>query len=121
MRYFFLIIFLTAPAADKREAFYGRWGTLKQCSHEPIKFGGTVLAEPFEIDADWLRQGQLWCRLKWYPIEVRENGLFSGAFAQCGEDSVRDYSVGMILSDGNLTLRWGFPLSNGPLMRCSDF
>ncbi len=120
MRYVFLIVFLAFPAvaADKHEAFYGTWGTAKQCSGEPIKSGGTVLAEPFEISADWLRQGQLWCRLNWYPIESRADGFFSGAFAQCGEDSVRDYTLGMVLSDDNLTLRWSFPLSNGPLRRC---
>ncbi|KAB7614696.1 hypothetical protein F9L33_08685 [Amylibacter sp. SFDW26] len=122
MRYVFLIVLLAFPAAaaDKREVFYGTWGTPKQCSRETIKSGGTVLSEPFEISADWLKQGQLWCRLNWYPIEIREDGFFSGAFAQCGEDSVRDYSLGMVLSDNSLTLRWDFPLSNGPLMRCSD-
>ena len=122
MRYAFLICLLAFPAqaADEREAFYGTWGTPKQCARETIKPGGTVLAEPFEISSDWLRQGQLWCSLNWYPIETREDGVFSGAFAQCGEDSVRDYALGMKLSGDNLTLRWDFPLSNGPLARCSD-
>ncbi len=119
MRYAFLIALFAFPAvADEREVFHGTWGTPKQCSREPIKPNGTVLAEPFEINAEWLKQGGLWCRLNWFPVEAREDGLFSGANAQCGEDSVRGYVLGMKLSDDNLTLRWGFPFSNGPLQRC---
>ncbi|MEM8648745.1 MAG: hypothetical protein AAGF86_20715 [Pseudomonadota bacterium] len=128
MRYALLIALLafpaaalsaaTAVAADEREVFYGTWGTPKQCARAPIKPGGTVLAEPFEIDAEWLRQGRFWCRLSWYPIEQREDGFFTGARAQCGEDSVRGYSLGMVLSGDKLTLRWDFPRSNGPLALC---
>ncbi len=113
-----IALFAFPAVAEEREIFYGTWGTPKQCAREPIKAGGTVLAEPFEISSDWLKQGQLWCRLNWFPIEVRKDGLFSGAQAQCGEDSVRDYLLGMRLSNDKLTLRWGFPLSNGPLKRC---
>lgn len=107
-----------AAAADEREVFFGTWGTERQCARQPIAPGGTVLAEPFEINAQWLRQGRIWCRLNWFPIERREDGWFSGAHAQCGEDAVATYLLGMVLSDGELTLRWGFPLSNGPLARC---
>ncbi|MEO1066561.1 MAG: hypothetical protein AAFW47_04200 [Pseudomonadota bacterium] len=109
----------TGAVADDRSVFYGTWGTAKQCAREPIKPGGTVLAQPFEINEQWLRQGQYWCRLSWYPIEPRGDGFFSGARAQCGEDSVQGYSLGMVLSDEKeLTLRWGFPTKNGPLNRC---
>jgi len=119
VRYAFLIALLAVPAAaDEREVFYGTWGTAQQCSRAPIKPGGTVLAEPFEISSDWLRQGRLWCRLSWFSIEPREDGFFTGARAQCGEDSLRDYILGMELSGDDLTLRWDFPLSNGPLARC---
>jgi len=123
MRYIFLTILLALPAlaaAAEREALYGKWGTPKQCARELIKEGGTVLAEPFEINAQWLRQGQLWCRLNWFPTEVREDGLFTGAYALCGEDAAQSYTLGMVLSDSKLTLRWDFPLSNGPLERCTD-
>jgi len=119
MRYLFLIILFTFPAAaNEREAFYGTWGTAKQCSRELIKPGGTLRAEPFEISPGWLKQGQLWCRLSWLPIEQRENGAFTGAFAQCGEDAVRNYILGLVLSGDKLTLRWDFPLKNGPLSQC---
>ena len=105
-------------SANERDVFYGTWGTAKQCAGEPLKPGGTVLAEPFSITPEWLKQGRLWCRLSWLPIEPRGDGFFTVAQAQCGEDSVRDYSLRFELSSGKLTLRWGFLLSNGPLAPC---
>lgn len=114
-----LIALHALPAtADERAAFYGTWGTEKQCARAPIKPGGTVLEEPFEIGAEWLRQGSFWCRLNWFPIEPRGDDVFTAAHAQCGEDSTRDYVLGMELAGGKLKLRWEFPLSNGPLGRC---
>lgn len=124
MHYVFLIALIALPAAlpaeaaDKRKVFYGNWGTAKQCSRIPIKPGGTVLSEPFEIDARWLKQGQLWCKLNWGPIEARKGGFFTGAHAICGEDAVRGYFLGMELVGDALTLRWDFPRANGPLARC---
>ncbi|MCY6379951.1 hypothetical protein [Hoeflea prorocentri] len=105
-------------AARDRTAIYGTWGTEKQCARTPIKPGGTVLSEPFVISSQWLRHGKFWCRLDWGPVEPRENGVFTGAHAQCGEDSTRGYFLGVILTGDDLTLRWDFPLSNGPLKRC---
>ncbi len=120
MRFALCLIALltTSAAADERAAFFGTWGTKKQCARLPIKPGGTVLAQPFEIRAGWLRQGQIWCRLTWFPIERRGRGTFSGAHAQCGEDAVRDYFLRMQLTQNTMTLRWGLTLKNGPLMRC---
>ncbi len=122
MRRVFLILFTAlaagaAAAADEREVFYGTWGTARQCDRAPIQPGGTVLAEPFEIDAEWLKHGRIWCRLDWFPIEPRGDGFFTGARAQCGEDSAVDYLLGMELSGDVLTLRWDFHLV-GPLARC---
>ncbi|MEL7137883.1 MAG: hypothetical protein AAFP67_02480 [Pseudomonadota bacterium] len=115
-----LPVVAAAPAgADEREAFYGSWGTPKQCARAPIKEGGTVPAEPFEIGPLWLKHGRVWCRLRWYPIEQRENGAFTGAQAQCGEDSVRSYFIGMERSDDSLRLRWDFELkTKDPLRLC---
>ncbi|MEX3011212.1 hypothetical protein [Hoeflea sp. TYP-13] len=115
----FIVPLVVPAAADDRAVFYGTWGTAKQCSRAPIRTGGTVLKEPFVISSGWLRQGRFWCRLNWGPVEPREHGFFTGAHAQCGEDTARGYFLGMILSGDDLTLRWGFPLSNGPLRRCS--
>ena len=122
MRLLVLITFFTllaAPvAADERAVFYGTWGTAEQCSRAPIKPGGSVRAEPFVIDGEWLRQGWFWCSLAWGPMERRANGYFTGAHARCNEDDVRGYFLGLILSGDHLTLRWDFPHSNGPLVRC---
>ncbi|MBI1384760.1 MAG: hypothetical protein GC150_07615 [Rhizobiales bacterium] len=107
----------TADAGGDRERFHGAWGTAAQCARAPIKPGGTVLAEPFVVGSEWLRHGEIWCRLTWFPLERREEGWFTGAQAQCGEDAVRDYVLGMTLSGEELTLRWNFPLV-GPLTRC---
>lgn len=120
MRCTLFIILLALPGhAEEREAFYGTWGTDKQCAREPVKAGGSVLAEPFEIDAEWLKQGQLWCRLDWFPVQLRDGERFSGAFAQCGEDAVRGHVLGMELAGEQLSLRWNVFLKNGPLHRCT--
>lgn len=113
---FFWFLAVTA-AADERSAFYGAWGAAEQCARTPILPGGTVMSRPFEIGAEWLRHGEVWCRLTWFPVERRADGLFTGAHAQCGEDAVRDYLLGMTISGDSLTLRWDFQLV-GPLSRC---
>lgn len=120
MRYVVLILLLSVStaAADERAVLYGTWGTAKQCARAPITPGGSVLAAPFEISPLAVRQGPVACMLKWFPIAPRENGLFTGAFAQCGEDAVRDYFLRMELSGHELTLRWGLLHANGPLTRC---
>lgn len=124
MRWPFLIVlaaFLAAPAAaENRAVFLGTWGTAEQCARAPIKPGGTVLSEPFVISADWLKQGQQWCRLRWGPVESRQDGFFTAANALCGEDTARGYFLGMILSGESLTLRWDVAVWNGPLQRCPD-
>jgi len=116
---FVLFAFMTSASADERKIFHDTWGTAQQCARKPIKSGGTVLAQPFEIGAQWLKQGRLWCKLNWGPIEARDGGFFTGANAQCGEDSLRGYFISMRLTNDKLTLRWDFPVSNGPLSRCN--
>ncbi len=113
-----IAVFTVPAAADERKVFYGTWGTAQQCARAPIKEGGTVLAEPFQINAGGLRQGLFWCRLRWFPVQRRDGGFFTGATAQCGEDGVRDYLMRMRLSEDQLTLHWSFQQSSGPLGRC---
>lgn len=111
-------LFATPAAADDRSAFYGSWGTAKQCMGAPIQASGTVVAAPFEIDDAFLKHGNIWCRLTWSPIEQRDGTLVTGAQALCGEDSVQGYQLGLELSDGVLSLRWGLLQSNRGLGRC---
>ena len=112
--------FASDAMADKRAALYGKWGTPQQCARAPIKAGGTVLAEPFEIGPTWLKQGQTWCDLNWGPVEVRKNGFFTAANALCGEDALRRYFLGVELHDDTLRLRWGFPHLSQKLSRCPN-
>jgi len=117
----FLIPLLASPTfAEDRKAFYGKWGTDKQCARQPIIPNGTYLAEPFEIGSEWLRHGDLWCNLTWYPVGTRENGTsFTNAHAKCGEDAVRDYLMRFTLTDTEeLTLSWNFTTTKGPLKQC---
>ncbi|WP_029065838.1 hypothetical protein [Labrenzia sp. DG1229] len=120
MRYLLLLfaLFATPASAGEHVAFLGTWGTKAQCARTPVQPGGTLLSEPFEIGRNWLRQGQLWCALKWGPVEARENGAFTAANAQCGEDSERSYLIGMQLTGDELILRWNFPHKSGSLNRC---
>lgn len=107
-------------AVDKREPFYGIWGTKKQCAREPFKKGGTVRAAPYVITPQWLKQGTLWCSLNWGPVENSPTGKQSAANAHCGEDSVRSYFLGFKLKEKKLTLRWDFLRANGPLEKCNQ-
>ena len=114
-----VIVLLAVPAgAGGHDPFLGTWGTAEQCARAPSKPGGTVLAAPFEIGRLWMKQGQLWCKLDWGPVETGDDGAFTAATAQCGEDSVRGYFIGLRLAGDELTLRWDFPHQNGPLRRC---
>lgn len=120
MRYLFCFFLLSFPAnaEDWRTAFYGKWGTPAQCAGELIKPGGSVKFEPFEIDDQWIKHGQLWCQIEWGPLERRENELFTAVSAKCGEDAVYGYLLGMKQSEETLMLRWTLTWSNGPLQRC---
>ncbi|MEP1443541.1 MAG: hypothetical protein ABJK39_11095 [Hyphomicrobiales bacterium] len=108
----------SSEAINKREPFYGTWGTQKQCKRELFKEGGTVRAAPYVIGPQWLKQGKLWCSLNWGPVENTPNAKQSAANAHCGEDSIRSYFLGLKIKDEKLTLRWDFLRANGPLERC---
>lgn len=113
-----LLLGVQSAFADDRAHFHGTWGTPAQCAREPILSGGTVRAEPFEIDTEWLRQGAHWCRLNWFPVQRRDGRIYTSAQAQCGEDSVRGYLLRLELVNDDLYLRWGLRVANGPLARC---
>jgi len=105
-------------AAD-RELLYGEWGTETQCARALITPKGTKLAEPFDIQKDWLGHGDLWCRLNWGTLAPEPDGLFTTAQAACGEDAVRGYNINFRLDGQELTLVWNLWHRVGPLRRCS--
>ena len=121
MKYLAMIALLGASAAfaDERAPLYDTWGTPKQCEHVLLKPGGTVTAHPFEIRPGWLRHGDLWCRLNWFPATPRADGMFVSSRALCGEDSAQGFRLDMVLGADGLRLIWDERLVNGPMQRCS--
>ena len=114
-------LFSTLVSASDRQKLFGEWGTDAQCAGTPIVPNGTKLAAPFIISDDWLGHGEVWCRLKWSGPPKTSEGLFTTAFAPCGEDVVRDYRINFRLIDNELTLNWGLGINNGPLKRCEEY
>ena len=112
------MLFATAAIADEREVLYGTWGTEKQCSRAPVVPGSLVESEPFIINSQWVKRGVIWCKLSWFPIEKTNDGMFTGASAVCGEDTVVRYLLSMRLSGEELSIVWGFPNKHGPLKMC---
>lgn len=117
MRYWVcLICLLGGPVlADDRAPFLGVWGTAAQCAGEPILKGGSKRASPFEITPDWLRNGETWCALRWFPVQ---SDRYASTRALCGEDSAISYRLDMLRDGETLRLIWNEALVNGPLIRC---
>lgn len=116
-----ILIFAADPAwTGEQDPFLGVWGTTKQCNRAPLKEGGSVLAEPFEIRPGWLRQGSLWCKLSWFPIQDHGSSVFASTRALCGEDSARVYRLDFSQNPKGLYLIWDEQLVNGPLIECSE-
>jgi len=110
----------THPAlALDREPIYGKWGTEAQCSGALIIEKGTKHANPFDIRADWLERGDVWCRLDWVFSDSTPGGIFAIAKALCGEDSAREYQINFNLNGDELILVWDEQFENGPLKRCT--
>ena len=103
--------------ADK-EALFGQWGSESQCARALIAPKGSKFAAPFGISADWLEHGDVWCRLNWKPASQSADRLFAFAYALCGEDAVRGYSIKFYLSGSELTIHWNDSHEVGPLRRC---
>ena len=113
-----IALFVTAPAftADL-DSLFGQWGTEQQCLQALITPKGTKRAAPFNIQADWLGHGDVWCRLNWLTTDPDQVAM---AHALCGEDNVQGYRINFILKGSELTLVWNLQLRNGPLMRCTS-
>ena len=109
--------------ANDGTALDGIWGSPTQCARALLVEGGSKTAEPFEIRDGWLRHGQTWCALTWFPTQHRTDASqFTPARALCGEDSQRSYGLGFLLyraeNGEQLTIIWDEALANGPLSRC---
>lgn len=100
---------------------FDTWGNIAQCSRQPLIEGGSLLAAPFEISENWLKQRDLWCALTWFPTTNSATGSYTRVRALCGEDSQRGYWLSLVYARSNdqLTLIWDETLENGPLNRCN--
>jgi len=54
-----VFIVVTATHANDQEPLYGQWGTEAQCAGELITPKGTKRASPFDIQSQWLRNGEV--------------------------------------------------------------
>ncbi len=97
----------------------GTWGTDAQCSRALILATGTKRAAPFDIQSEWLQNGDVWCRMGWSMQTQTQTGVIAEAWALCGEDDVRRHHLGLKLDGQLLSLVWNFKIKNGPLKRCN--
>jgi len=103
-----------------QDALHGLWGNEAQCSRALITPKGTKRASPFDIRADWLGHGDVWCRLIWSSVVPSQQGMVAIAKGLCGEDAVRDYQIRFNLVADELTIIWNMQHRNGPLYRCES-
>ncbi len=108
-----------APYPPALEPLLGEWGTDTQCARDLLTPKGTKYAAPFELKPGWLGHDDLWCRMNWSYVRETADGVDALAYALCGEDTVRDYQIRVVLTGDQLNLTWNFFHSNGPLTRCA--
>ena len=96
----------------------GTWGTEAQCGELAAGGSDNPARMPYEINADWIRQGFLFCSLAWRG-ETRIDGKSRYfADASCGEDDLRDYRVTLELRDRRLRIRWSADFTTAALEAC---
>ena len=99
------------------KALLATWGSREQCA--AASTNSTALHRyPFEIGREWLRQGPIYCYLTWRSHQPLANGSETQAFAQCGEDMLREYRVFFLLHESRLRIRWSEDFATPGLERC---
>ena len=93
------------------EALLGTWGTAAQCATDEAP-------APYRIDREWIEQNGIYCYLAWQAHQARDNGSETFALAQCGEDTLREYRIFLLLDEPRLRIRWSDTYSTPPLTRC---
>lgn len=99
---------------DRVEApaiLFGTWGTAAQCAAgDP--------PSPYRIEREWIEQGGIYCYVAWQAHQVLEGRSETHAFAQCGEDTLREYRIFLLLDRGQLRIRWSESYTTPVLSRC---
>ncbi len=92
-------------------ALLGVWGTAAQCTAgEP--------RSPYRIGRDWIEQGGIYCLVAWQANYPRAGGAETHVFAQCGEDTLREYRMILLLNGETLRIRWSDTFTTPMLSRC---
>ena len=106
------------PQTEGPEKLFGIWGTDNQCTAHA---GGNRIDQrlfPVVISNEWIQQGWIYCYLQWYDTSSTASITQATAFAQCGEDTIRDYQLIMELTDDQLQIQWSSTFTSSPLRRC---
>lgn len=99
-------------------ALLGIWGTARQCAAHKSGKTDDPLLFPYIITHDWIKQGFIYCFLAWYEPTRNIRGNQAFAFAQCGEDQLRDYQLELNLRDGKLSIQWSEDFTTQELEAC---
>lgn len=92
-------------------ALLDTWGTAPQCAT-----GGPPY--PYRVEREWIEQGGIYCYVTWRASYPGESGFESHALAQCGEDTLREYRIFLLLEGERLRIRWSDSYTTPPLSRC---
>ena len=92
-------------------ALLDTWGTAAQCA-------GGQSASRYRIERDWIEQGGIYCLVAWQANYPRASGSEVHALARCGEDTLREYRVALLLDGEALRIRWSDTYTTPALSRC---
>lgn len=96
---------------DPPDFLLGTWGTAVQCaSSDP--------PSPYRIEREWIEQGGVYCLVTWQANHARDGRVETQAFARCGEDTLREYQIFLLLDAGRLRIRWSDSYTTPALSRC---
>ncbi len=96
----------------------GIWGTAEQCVAHREGINDNPRLFPYRISTDWVQQGNIYCYLSWQEPEQTDDGMRVYAFAQCGEDNLREYRLMLQLEQGRLRIRWSEDFTTRALEAC---
>ncbi len=103
---------------DAPDSLLGTWGTGTQCdAHRAGDISSPSLL-PYEITREWIQQGFIYCYLSWIGYERAGDSVTAHAWAQCGEDNLRDYRLRLQRETDQLQIRWSEDFSTPQLQNC---
>ncbi len=102
------------------QALFKTWGKPEQCEAKRTGKIENPGLFPLMITNDWIQQGLVYCYLQWQGQGNTSKGLQAHAFAQCGEDTVREYQLIFNLHQDRLSIRWSDDFNNKALEVCDE-